>query len=449
MDNETINLSQYAGETSIVMLMNFLLGTPEPDIADMIVLHDAEYQKLKQSKNARVVRNLCRVRNAIVLNWESVTDQMTNQRKSVYSVNEIPSDAFDQLNKDGVFAAKSSHTKPEYTLKDVNNNIANRLGLCKSFFPETLEWEKIRNVFNMPGGLSHNGAYHGAEAFRRRYRSYPQEIYANIKDGASKRVFEDDLSFLATIYDVEESTVDTQGGTIESKRSLEAFLSASRRTIIIVDCENADPIRLCATINMISESAKKKIVKVLLIDDEHTSPAWELFSNFISIPTEREVVRRIVSDKSLVDIKLTTMACMEHYKNNIDSFVLSSSDSDYWGMISTMKTARFLLLLQEKKCSPHMQEAAERANIPISWVDTLTDSRATKLRDATLLQSVNDKLRTLPVDIIGSIEQAIKESLLVLSEEDRAAAVADYMKNLSFDTSDSHAWFKIKCIGGD
>ena len=118
-------------------------------------------------------------------------------------------------------------------------------------------------------------------------------------------------------------------------------------------------------------------------------------------------------------------------------------------MISTMKTAKFLLLLQEKKCSPHMQEAAARSNVPISWVDGITTQNAINLRDATLLQSVNDKLKTLPIDIIGAIEQAIKESLLVLTDEDRDAAIADYMNKLTFQTSDSYAWFKIKSNGGD
>ena len=448
MSNE-INMSQYAGETSIVMAVNYLIGVPEDVFANMIANHDSDYQKLRQNKNARVLRNLCRVRNAIVLNWESVSDQMTNQRKSIYTCDLIPKDAFDQLSKDGVYAAKSTHTMPEFTMKDVNSNIANRLGLCRHIFPDDIEWDRIRDVFMMPGGLSHSGAYHGAEAFRRQYRSYPQEVYANIKEGASKRVFEDDLTFLACIYGISEKDVDVQDCAIESKRSLESFLSASRKSIIIVDCENADPIRLCGTINMISDAARRKVAKVLLIDDEHTSPAWEIFAKYVNVPTEREVVRRIVSDKSLVDIKLATTASMEHYKNNVDSFVLASSDSDYWGMISTMKTAKFLLLLQEKKCSPHMQEAAARGNVPISWVDGITTQNAINLRDATLLQSVNDKLKTLPIDIIGAIEQAIKESLLVLTDEDRDAAVADYMNKLTFQTSDSHAWFKIKSNGGD
>lgn len=449
MDYQTINLSPHAGETSIVLLMNYLLGVPETELQEMISLHDQEYQRLRQNKNARVVRNLCRVRNALVLNWESVTDQMTCQRKSVYSVDVIPRDAFDQLNSDGVFAAKSSHTKPEYTLKDVNANIANRLGLCKPFFPDDVKWELIREVFTMPSGLSHNGAYHGAEAFRRKYRPYRQEVYANFKEGVGSRVLEDDMTFLACIYGISECEVDVQDSSIESKRSLEAFLLASRKAIIIVDCENADPIRLCATINMISEPARRKIAKVLLIDDEHTSPAWEIFSQYVPITTEREVVRRIVSDKSLVDIKLATTCSMEHYKNNIDSFVLSSSDSDYWGMISTMKTAKFLLLLEDRKCSPHMQEAAERANIPIGWVDTVTDRNATALRDATMLQTVNEKLRILSVDVVGAVEQAIKESLLVLSDEDRDAVIQEYISKLSFAADNGSAWFKIKSNGGE
>lgn len=448
MEKDKINFCQFAGETSIVMTMNYLLGVDEDCFADMASKHNTAFKKLKQNKNARVLRNLCRIRNAIVINWETVTEEMTTARKSIYSVSVMPRDAFDQLSRDGVAAAKGSHTKPEYTLSDINGNISNRLGLCRSFFPAEIDWELIRSVFTMPGGLSHNGAYHAAEAFRRQGR-HPLGVYANIKTGAGKRVFEDDLAFLAFIYGVEEKDFATQEGTMDAKRSLESFLSASRRTIIMVDCENADPIRLCAAINMLSAPAKAKITKVLLIDDEHTSPAWRIFSRFTTIQVQREVVSRIVADKSLVDIKLATTASMEHYKNNVDSFVLASSDSDYWGMITTMKTAKFLLLLQEKKCSPHMQEAAEQAGVPISWVDGVMDRSATMLRDAIIKQTVAEKLEELKVDVGGAIQQALKDTLLSLSEDDRAAAISDSMRNLTFCASENNAWFTIKRNGGE
>ena len=43
------------------------------------------------------------------------------------------------------------------------------------------------------------------------------------------------------------------------------------------------------------------------------------------------MIERIKQNKSLVDIKLTARACQEHYQKQVDSFVIVSSDSDYWG----------------------------------------------------------------------------------------------------------------------
>ncbi len=41
------------------------------------------------------------------------------------------------------------------------------------------------------------------------------------------------------------------------------------------------------------------------------------------------MIERIKQNKSLANIKLTAHACQEHYRNEVDSFVIFLSDSDY------------------------------------------------------------------------------------------------------------------------
>ena len=53
--------------------------------------------------------------------------------------------------------------------------------------------------------------------------------------------------------------------------------------------------------------------------------------------------------QSLVDAKLIAGTCKEHYENTVDSFLLVSSDSDYWGLISTLEKARFLVMVEYNK----------------------------------------------------------------------------------------------------
>lgn len=47
------------------------------------------------------------------------------------------------------------------------------------------------------------------------------------------------------------------------------------------------------------------------------------------IPVKHIMIERIKHNKSLANIKLTAHACQEHYRNEVDSFVIFSSDSDY------------------------------------------------------------------------------------------------------------------------
>ena len=69
------------------------------------------------------------------------------------------------------------------------------------------------------------------------------------------------------------------------------------------------------------------------------------------------MIERIKQNKSLVDIKLTALACKEHYQNEVNSFVIVSSDSDYWGLISSMPDAGFLVMIEREKCGPDMKTA--------------------------------------------------------------------------------------------
>lgn len=42
------------------------------------------------------------------------------------------------------------------------------------------------------------------------------------------------------------------------------------------------------------------------------------------------MTERVMENKSLVDVMLTARVCKEHFANDVDSFIIASSDSDYW-----------------------------------------------------------------------------------------------------------------------
>lgn len=60
---------------------------------------------------------------------------------------------------------------------------------------------------------------------------------------------------------------------------------------------------------------------------------------------------------------------MISYKNDVDSFVIVSSDSDYWGLISSLPDAHFLVMIEREKCGPDMKEALADSGIFYCYLD--------------------------------------------------------------------------------
>ena len=61
----------------------------------------------------------------------------------------------------------------------------------------------------------------------------------------------------------------------------------------MVDCENSDPYKLCATLKNLDYEVMKKITAIILFDDVHTATAWRILENYTRIPVEHIMIERI------------------------------------------------------------------------------------------------------------------------------------------------------------
>lgn len=66
---------------------------------------------------------------------------------------------------------------------------------------------------------------------------------------------------------------------------------------------------------------------------------------------------------------LVAGCCKEHYMNKVDSFLLFSSDSDYWGLISSVSTAKFLVMVEQSKVSGEVVQKMIDSDIPFCYLD--------------------------------------------------------------------------------
>ena len=89
-----------------------------------------------------------------------------------------------------------------------------------------------------------------------------------------------------------------------------------------------------------------------------------------------------------MDIRLTTGTCREFFQNDTDSFILASSDSDYWGLISAMPEAHFLVLVESDKCGPDIKRAMIDAGITYCYTDDFCTGNSDEIRIQAVLNEV-------------------------------------------------------------
>ena len=367
---------QYKDSTyDIVSKVAYLIGVPkrifenehEPPKLDI-------YERLNTDRNARIVRNLCIVRNSIERGFKHISEKMKYQYAGLLSMTEyIPKESIDQLTFDGINFYKTSNKKLNQHIIEINRILCDRINNCKSVFPVWLNWDYVRELFIMPNGLTEQGTKDAIGPFLENMDCYPYRMYINWHPQKEGNILYNDKKFVTLLYQwhndyfADYSKVSDAGSFVKS--NIYDFIDDAEKVVMAVDCENSDPYRLCATLKGLDPDIIAKIQKIMLFDDVHTVDAWRILESHTKIPVEHIMTERVKQTKSLVDIELTAMTCREHYRNLVDSFIIVSSDSDYWGLISTLPEAKFLVMIEREKCGPDMKAALANSGIFYCYID--------------------------------------------------------------------------------
>lgn len=404
----------------IVSKVAYLLG-----VSQNIFLNEYEapridiYNELSQNRHARIVRNLSRLRTAIEQHFGKIRRALQTDIRSVYSLPEwIPQECFDELASDGVALYKPNYSLPQYVVA-INKLLTDRINNCKDLFPLWLNWTYVRGIFIMPGGLTEEGAKAAISVYYEHMQSYPYQVYLNWEPEEKGNILYSDGKFIRMLYQwhndefLDESKLTDAND--ETKYGIYDFLEGSTKTVIVVDCENMDPFRFCAMLRGMSVESRRKIQKVILYDDVHSSSAWSLLAAYVDVPVERILIERVKESKSLVDIRLCTGVCKEFYTNDVDAFVIASSDSDYWALISSLPEARFLVMVEHEKCGTDIKNALKGAGIFYCYVDEFYSGNSDDFKKGALLKEasryVNDAIKLNVIEMMDTICQIIRVDL--------------------------------------
>ncbi len=422
----------------IVSKVAYLIGVPkqifenehEPPKIDI-------YERLEKDKTARIIRNLCVVRAAIERRFGKINDKIRKEFKSIYTLPElIPQDALRQLELDGVQFYKKSSTKLAHHIIEINRLISDRINNCKSLFPVWLNWEYIREIFIMRDGLTEAGTKAAANTYFTNLECYPYSIFINWNPQPNGNILYNDKKFVTLLYQWHNdyfgdySKVSDAGSFVKS--NIYDFIDDSKRVVMAVDCENSDPYRLCATLKGLDADITAKIQKIMLFDDVHTVDAWRILESHTQIPVEHIMTERVKQTKSLVDIELTAMTCREHYRNLVDSFIIVSSDSDYWGLISSLPEAKFLVMIEREKCGPDMKAALANSGIFYCYIDDFYTGDGEDLKKNALFNEIYRALdEALNLNVKDMLDDALLATRIEMSPAAKRQFFEKYIKRMS------------------
>ena len=143
-------------------------------------------------------------------------------------------------------------------------------------------------------------------------------------------------------------------------------------------------------------------------------------------------IERIKESKSLVDMRLATGVCREFFQNKVESFVLVSSDSDYWALISSLPEARFLVLVEHEKCGPDIKEALVSSGIFYCYLDEFyTGSGNKDLKISALLREMYHYLdQAVQLNINDMMNTALRNARVDLSPAERNQFYDKYIRNM-------------------
>ena len=150
----------------IVSKVGYLIGVPRQFFEKSSDgLSQEIYRELDGSRSARIIRNLCMLRTALIRNNGRIYRQMQSNMKNLHTLPDlVPQESLMQLEQDGISIVRSRVTLNQYNM-EINRLISDRINNCQTIFPVWIKWAYIRELFVMPKGTTEAGVKAGAAEY--------------------------------------------------------------------------------------------------------------------------------------------------------------------------------------------------------------------------------------------------------------------------------------------
>ena len=400
---------------NIITTLAYLIGVPDEKFTGEDRFDISEFEKLKTNDNATIIRYLSRLRTLFLKNYKSIDDAHRFEMRPLETLTEyLDINAIKYLRRKDIEVNITNAKSPTVNIAHINQYILDNIDKIKPLIPDWVKFQYIKSLFLMPGGYAgHNGAnirndykkifnviLEVGRVFASQRSEYPYQMYIawpKIFRETDGNILYNDLKFLRMLYAANGDRFQACRYVVdakeETKEEIYEFLDEALNVAIFVDCENVDPYSFGATILNLDDNELSKIKKIVLYDDVNTSTAWDYITDIINIPVIKKDIERLLDNKSLVDITMTAGVCEEYYRNNMESIILASSDSDFWGLIKQLPSARFLVLNEFRKTSPAIIEQLDKYKIQHSFMSDFAQDKVQQFKSDVLYLGLAERIK--------------------------------------------------------
>lgn len=416
----------------IVSKIAFLIGVREEYFIDDRRFEKKWFDTLRQDKNARIIRNLSSLRTIIFCNYSRINQAIFYDLKGLYDIPVIPRSLIDELQEDGINIIHTNWKIQQY-VEEINNCIQRSINNCKNLMPMWVNWDYIKNMFVIPKNRNTREDLKIIWAQYTNNRStYPYGQYIHNNPVDKGNILYNDKKFMINLYEANKDKFEdfekvTNASNL-TKSSIHDFIMDSEGIVMVVDCENSDPFKVYAMLQNLSGEEQEKIKRIKLYDDIHTSSAWQLLNRFVKIDIQHNLIERVSSTKSLVDMALAVDAVREYYEGRNKSFILLSSDSDYWGLVHGMPECDFLVLVEKEKAGKTSLENMRRNNIVYAFIDDFCKGNIEELEFQALTIEMQKYLDEQAVTIDDMLMYALENTRISYTKEELGQFKKKYLK---------------------
>lgn len=424
--------------TKLTTTMAYLIGVPWDKCKYYCVDEEELFEELGKKPDCRIMRSLCSIRTNLMLHGADTYRALKYDLKGLDDLEYYKAD-IKALSKEELFITKSNRDVNGYIM-DINKLIADRINGLRRYFPEWIKWDYIKNLFIMPKGQKEQYVIEESRKFgaHRGYYPYTMYIYWYPEDCGNMLI--NDSKFVSVLYDQNNDVFTDYTKVKDAKDSVVGniyeFIDRNESVQLVVDCENSDAFKLASMLKQLDDEEIDKIDSIVLYDDIHTTDAWGYLDKMTDVPIEHNIIERIKENKSLVDIKMGMGISKAYYQDGVTAFILLSSDSDFWGVISSLPDADFLVMVEDSKVGHDIQNALEQNGTYYCFIDDFATGNINQFKTAMLTTAleaeVGELLNVSAKELLDSIYTKLRLSVSTTEKQNFYERVVKKM-TLSID----------------